>query len=326
MPIIARKGNKRKELKRPPVGAKHTQKKAKGKNNAPAIKGLVNSEVFGLSGKEDLQNIIFNIHGPAGGGKTFAACSASKYWPAQWPPKKPTILRDIMHIGWDKAALVGLAQAKVKVAYRVDVPKLIADGKAADVLEASEIVMNEAIRICQKDPQIKICINDTITRMDKFLNAFWFSEGNVIRTNSGDEDTRRTYLALFRTHHEYQAAFTLLPVQNIFCFHSMVLEAPTEGKEEQRKATRARQDILRLNKDTYIVPEITGKSAGVYLGDSSTEFACLPARNPRTNKIERWLYPLGSQGYRGKNRFQDILGEKEPANLRKLLDRIERAM
>jgi hypothetical protein len=298
--------------------------KTKPKKSTP----LVESDIFDSTGSANLSDMVINIHGHPTAGKTWAACSASAYWPKDFSkiPKSGILLRDVLHNGWDKAALVGLLEHNIRVAYAVDIPALIRRYKG-DLMGAIQEVINETHRIVDEDEEIKVAITDTATRMDKYFQAFWNHRDNVPLDRNNNPDQWAMYRAIRDTHHLYQSNMTMLPegVLSIFCFHQKVLEETSMGKDSQKKADKARKTMFKMgNQQVNVVPDIVGQSLNVYTADASLELVCTSSPNGKGG-FNRALYPVVIDGQRAKNRFEKTLVGKQPADLGAILRKLRRA-
>lgn len=285
----------------------------------------ISSDVFESNTSADSGHMIINIHGKSTSGKTFAACSASEYWPKNIPNKKPITLRDTLHIGWDRAATVGLRAEKIKMGYMVDVPSLLSvpDNDLESVMDG---LCAEVHRLVNEDENIKVVIHDTATRMDKFLLDYHFHPDNIPTSRRDNApDTMAAFGNVLRAHSRYQTAMTMLPagVISIFLFHQRVIEEPVMGKDNVKKEQRQKQDLLRTSSDVSVIPDITGQAKNLYLNDASLEFTC--KKKQMGKNVTRVLCHQGADGARGKSRFEHILEDEEPIDLYGILQRIENA-
>ena len=291
-----------------------------------------------------VEQILVNIHGPSSSGKTIAALTASQYYPKSGiplPKGKKIMLRDVCHVGWDAAALIGAKSCGLCVAYPINVPHLLSKGRksakdneivfksAEDILDAFDRINDSIDEIVSKDHNITLTIDDTVSRMDRYLVAFWSHDDNIpVAYKDGKEidDTQGMYRKIFLNHHQYQARRICLPgdVRSIFLFHCRVIG--DEGDDAKlKKSERGKKKLIRLSKDVAIVPQITGQGLDLYTNDASIEFACLPSTPTKGNLPERRLWTVPSDGYRTKNRFQHLFKECEPAHMGKIFDKIRAA-
>ncbi len=303
--------------KGPPMPTKKPTRKKEPPNFKPHL--------FGESGDEDLEDMALNLVGLPTGGKTFVALSIDPAWPTRdgaplERQKKKVWLDRILHIGFDRSALVGLSQFNIGCRWRVNVPQIM--GKRGwNIRSATEYILDEAAKMCEKY-QLEATIVDTVTRFDRFLFAHWFDEENIPLTRDDVEDSQTAYGKIFRDHHMLQSCVMSLPTRPIFCFHLKALPLITQKKEEQRKAQKRKQKLIQGENGATLVPAVTGSASEVYFGDASIEFVCRSFKSPSTGK---WTYEVRPNGYleiRGKNRLRDALKDTEPANLRAIMQKV----
>src|SRR3990167_6353947 len=95
----------------------------------PKASGIVVSDVFNRQKPGEQEQVLINLHGQPTSGKTWAALSASAYWPADAGTRakesKPVLLRDVLYIGHDANGIVGAHARKIRAAYEVSVPELL---------------------------------------------------------------------------------------------------------------------------------------------------------------------------------------------------------
>jgi len=285
--------------------------------------------VFDTAAPKGLDDLLVNIHGVPGSGKTWAALSASNYWPKD-PAKntKPVVLKDTIHIGWDRGGLVGVLPHKIRPAYCVDMPAVLAACKG-DIMKSCERVINDTSELVNKHPEIRLIVHDTCTRMDRYFVAFWMDPKNMPTNRQDVTDTRAAYGKIRDTHHLYQSSMlqTRAGITSVFLFHQKVLEEAAGGKEDARRAAIARQAITKLGDQLVnVVPDITGQSLNVYTADASLELVAVTTAVPNTpGQFAYWLYPVVHRGQRAKNRFRSVIADKQPADLGALISRVRKS-
>ena len=282
---------------------------------------------------DPITQIMINLLGPSLAGKTFAAATISEYWPKRFPPSKKVMLRDTLHVSHDAAATAGLYANKIRFPYVISTMSLIgADRKSGrpkcnDILEASEMITDGIREICEKDPDISNVIHDTMSSLDRFFVAFWSHDDNAPTDNRDERDTRAMYGAIFHTHLQYHTACLMLPVDvtSLFLFHGRIIGEASDGGKGKTKEQKKKENIVRLRHDVSIVPQVTGQGLDPYTNHASVEFACLPTEGGKGKAVERWLYTVPTKDYRAKNRFEGILQDKEPVDLRDIINRIRKS-
>lgn len=287
------------------------------------VSPLIDPEASGLD------QLTINVHGVPGAGKTWAALSASDYWPAKIPPAAPVTLEDTIHIAWDHGALSGAQAKRIRCAAEHNGNALIGSGKAKDPIHAMGLILGDVGKHCVADEAIKVVIVDTITALDLAVNAHFFAPNNVpIARGTGEVNTQAIYGRILDAHRAFAAALVRLPprVTVICLFHSQPL---VDARDPAQKTA---QSLVRLSEAVTVIPSVTGKARDLYLANASVEFACCPTDPPKGSKAEPerrlWTIPHqsgGTTGLRTKNRFQGILGDWEPANLNKILAKIRAA-
>jgi hypothetical protein len=279
-------------------------------------------KLFGSKNIDDIDDMTINLHGDPGSGKTFAALSASKFWPkdlkAQFKSQKKISLEDVLYVGWDRAGLGGLRQYGIDVPLRIDMKATAF--KYKDLLDAVEAMTDEMTEIFVKKPEVKFNIHDTISRFDDVLVDYVFDTMPTYRfdrqTGENIVDNRATYRTIAACHRRYHHAITDVPagVLTMCLFHQKVLE-PVDGmKSEQEK-----QLIVKMgNRLVRTVPQMTGQAINAYTADCSLELVCVKRGD------KRFLYPEVVEGQRAKNRFPEVLDGPQEAHMGKLLAKLKK--
>lgn len=286
--------------------------------------GAIPSELFGETSVNSLVNMVINMHGVPGGGKTFAALSASKFWPKTLQrQKKKLVLEDTLVVGWDPAATIGLLQYNMRVRYDINMVNVL-NKHEGDVLNATSAMADEVDRLVNADPGLSLLIHDTVTTFNTKMGVYWLSDDHCpISQRTGKQDTQAAYGKILRGNLEYADGMTNLPdgVTSIFLFHQEVIG---ESKNETQKL---KQDQARMSQNSVnVIPSVIGKGLGPYTANASMELVCAKSPVPgKKGQFQYWIYPDEVRSQRTKNRFASILTEKQPAHLGKLLDKVRKA-
>ena len=279
------------------------------------MKPQATKPTFSAQTEDYISGMIFNIHGHPGSGKTFAALQASESWPKDLAAHKATgkiaHLDDLVYVEWDRQGAVGIMPHGIRLKYRVSMTDLAFE--KGDLVDAMAKMSKDLYALVQEDQNIKYVVHDTVTRMDSMIETYCFDPKRATLDRNGEVDGQRTYGKVATIHHEYQRSAVTLPdrISNIFLFHQKVMDERVGEKDAKRR----KDLILKMgDQTTRVVPAITGKSANVYLADSSIEFVC-KAIAKKGEDPRRWLYAATIDGERAKNRLQGVFDEKEPADM-----------
>lgn len=276
------------------------------------------------SGPHDLDGIIINIYGPPGAGKTWAALTLSEYWPEDIAERttdsNKIVLEDIIHVGFDSAALAGLVCHNVTVKYAYNFAAMIQE---LGFETATETLIDEVASILDEDKSIKGVIYDTITTADGYSLAHWEHPDVCPSTYRGGErvpDTRRMFGLHLAWHRAFQTASSQVPADTsiINLFHEKYLD----DSGDNTAAAKARK-IGDVSVNT--VPATTGSAWQYYTASSSLELAIIKSTSKRGGKViyDRKLYPYTYDGKRTKNRFEHLLQKPLDPNLKQLLNLIK---
>lgn len=289
----------------------------------PSVPKTSKASVFSDSDDLALERYRLTTHGGSGHGKTFFAASASDHWPSDLPSKKKVVLKDMLWIAFDAGAVVGFREQGISIPNVIDVRKLMTPAKegetrvyARTILDALAIVVREAsARVAHGGINWVVC--DTISSLDKALNAYW--ESNCPTTKAGVPDKFAMYRAIGINHQRFHEAMQLMDTNVHFLCHT---KARIEA-DPNEKSQKNRQKAAETPGDNELIPDITGQSLNTYTANVSAEFALLAKKQLGTKVMKRYVHPIGHQGYRGKNRWQHSLEEEEVADLGKILKKIE---
>lgn len=240
--------------------------------------------------------------GPAKSGKTTCAATISEYFPEKVPAAKKTYLKDMVWCQFDTNGVETLRQLGT-IPYIYDFSSEINYGK----LKLGIKTMCEDLKKAVAEG-VKYLVIDTITALDAVLL-------NHMRIQYPDPKfTGVLYNQLLGTHMDFALQLKQLPLTIIVIAHTKVNGM---GSMSDDKELNMRKRASGLPGQSDIVAEISGKAANFYKGSSDLICPVLQIQD------KYWLLPYGGYGFEGGGRFPpNVLEEKEPANLRKLLDKI----
>lgn len=287
-------------------------------------------EVEGVRTSDDLlaERGMYTCHAPPGHGKTFFALTGSVYCPKDLS-KKTTPTAKVLDAVWmacDRGATAGFKERGVLAPYIVDLnyimrPPLKNEKKpyADNILDALPLMIDLAYQVFEQAGTIKWIVVDTVSSIDRQLNAYW--EDHVPTSKAGKEDRFAMYRMIGKYHSQFYDAMSLFPCNVMFLAHTkaQIESDDTTQQLKQRAAASAG--------DNELTPSITGKSLETYTANVDVEFALEALQEPGWKPgdpaaFKRYVYPIGGKKMRGKNRFQLSLGTKEPADLGLIMARI----
>jgi hypothetical protein len=266
------------------------------------------------------------MYGRPTSGKSMCALTASKDWPKNaWSRTKKSKwveLTDVIVIGFDRAAVIGLLPHRIRVRHVFNFPAMV---RELGFLRALETLSNEVHMLLEADPTIRIVIHDTITSMDKFSMAYW-RQNCPVSDRTGKLDTQGMYGMHLETHRQYQTEMAALPegVTGIFLFHERVIaedRGPTNRNKQAEKTTKQLGDP-----SVNVTPYVTGNGLQFYTNDASLELFISVTKTPgKGGAKKRQLQPATYDGRRVKNRFEHLFTEPIDADLAKVLSMVRDA-
>lgn len=300
------------------TAAKAAKTKAKAKKAAPSRPAGFVPNLARESGPGDLDHMAINLLAIPGGGKTYLSLSISNQWPKDIQAKRKSItyIDDVIHVGWDRSALAGLNQHKIRVRYHFNIPQIMGE-KNWNILDTINGVLDDIYEIVEHG-NIKAVVDDTMSSLDWMICGHWFE---TLET----DNTIAIYGKIASTHQSYRLGILTLPVMPISCFHLRPVGPDLARKTEDKAKQRANRYTIQGEDGAELVPDITGKAARHYFGAASVELVCRSYKSPTTKK---WAYDVHPEGFgqaRGKNRFRDVLSTKEPADLKAIIAKVRRA-
>jgi hypothetical protein len=276
--------------------------------------------------EDSLDELLINLYGPPGSGKTWCALTLSKKWPKDIlaPRKRIITLDDVLHLQWDRAADIGLGPHKVRPKYKLNCAAMVGEYGFPKALAH---ILKDTKEMVHANDKIRVVVHDTVTAMDKYSFAH-YRRRTEVSVKTGKEDVRAVFGNHLQTHLEYQTEMSTMPagVQAVFLFHEKVVDEDSVNK--MSKAESAKLKAKKLGDHTvYIFPAGTGSGINYYTNDSSLELfitakKLLDKKGEPKGRYQRELHPISSEGRRTKNRFQHLLKESMEPNLRTMLDMV----
>lgn len=282
-----------------------------------------------MSGDEDLDKVQFVIYGPPGAWKTWTALGLSDKWPANVTERtrkdKPIVLDDTVHICWDPAAAVGLVPHNVQIKYSYEMADMI--DSEGDVTAAMWALIDDLQKVIHHDENVKYIIHDTITSADRESLAYWTHPSRKPVTSFGKDNTQRVWGDHLAWHRSYYTYMSHIPsgITQVFLFHEKTIDMP----EELRAGTAKKQLTESKNRQVggtgiNVVPAMSGNGWTFYTAGATLQ-ACITAKPipGKPGEFKRTLNPTSVNGRAVKNRFQTILKEPQPLDLKALLRKIQ---
>jgi hypothetical protein len=283
-----------------------------------------------LSWDTTLDQSLIILYGPFGAGKTTTAATVSENFPkGGLPTKKHSgakpahVLSDMFWLSFDKGATDGFRERGIAVP-EFSVVRFMGDpklwkkagfGKAPNIRQAIEFGLNIATAAVAKGA--KWVVVDTLTALDSALESY--GRSHMPTNNSGDDDTRSMFGAMFYGHKLFHDAVRSLGCGVIYCCHTKDIGDVSKMKpEEKRKLI-----TLVAAGGAELMPALTGKGATVYKGDASLQLAIIAKEIPNKGGLERFAYTIKQQSYEAKNRFELSLEPVERPDLGAMLKKIK---
>lgn len=247
------------------------------------------------------------IVGPPGQGKTTATISLSEFAPATLPASERIILKDMFYVVADKGGMdtlkaFGLDAAKIDISATDPF-----EDNLSTVLDKVAMAAEAAVKI----GGVKHVVVDTVSAIDNLLLVY--AKANF--------DKYGIFDYILAEHTKLLHRLTALPATTCFLFHGKVIAGDALNSDGREKLERSKKATMGSVADVEI--EVTGQSRALYRKHVS---AILPIFKTQIDKrtAEYNFYPRGAFSFEGKSRFW-MLDEKEPANLKRLIEKIKQA-
>lgn len=291
-----------------------------------------------LPGVEDWSKLIsspeqavfggnFLIYGPPGHGKTTVAATLSEFFPherlemtrEQLAGEKIIELEDMFWVDYDPAATAALAQFRVKVR-SLNMKQVFAQlGPTAPLVWARRC---DEILDTVLPSKLTGIVDDTLSSYDHKMTEYWAS--NAPKSKAGNKDGVAMWVEVRMTHIRRKNHMDSIAghrgAQLMTLAHAAV-RMEKDPKEMGAAQANARREAEGQEGD--IVPMITGKAEGVFKADA--EVWVLMRESVGRGPEKRFLYRK-LDGWETKSRLSGFLDEKEPANLRQMLNKVRKGM
>ena len=282
---------------------------------------------------DGLEALVVVIQGQFSAGKTTLAATVDPGCPDPLPtvkhkgPPKHT-LKKVFWMCYDKGAILSFKERGIAVS-RFDVRKYMAEKKCS-VMVATEAGLREAEHAVQGG--VEWVVIDTISVYDKMLDAYWqamllsdkgLKDGNDSKSANKliEEVQIPKYGRMFSSHKMLHDNLMNLGCGVIYLTHSKAMIDLGLGNSDDKEKQKKVRQTMTTAAGGVLVPDITGKGAGVYKADARLQLVVKVVANMKWQLIrEVWADP--KDGYETKNTFElSIVGKQEP-NLRKILAKI----
>lgn len=273
------------------------------------------------------------IYGQQGAGKTTLAATASEFYPENPHEKRaePIILKDMMWLQADSNGLASLAAWNIFPAATFDLYGVLRPARpgekkiaAGDLDEAVNWFAQE-LEYARNKFNIKWIVIDTLSTICLEYELLYIRGAKCPVSERGNIDVRTAWTLLANRLTSFRRNLIMSGMRYMYLAHPTLNNAEVEAsnaRPEDRAEKRARAVIATssgYNND--IVPMITGKTAKYVNGEVDLGLWLEATENPG-NPIQYVVYPQGGNGAQGKSRYIDILGRKEPANIRQMEKKI----
>ena len=274
--------------------------------------------IFGEMSDKAPENIL--VYGRAKIGKTTFALSASEFWPEDPFAERDEkiVLKDIVHLGWDNAAVNCLRNTGI-VAQGIDMRGL---GRTKgfdkvfgciDPIKTTEIALKEIRK--QGLPESTVYIHDTISQLDKIIALYWAQEPKF--KEDPDKMSQIYFKNILNTHKWYYGMLGDLPGIHVHVCHEKYVSDGIKPSAEQKSKV---QEIKQSNDSSAAMvsyaPDITGAAFRLYTGESTMNIPILKSKNGPM------IHPRGTASHMGNSRYTRLVDNAEKPNLRALLRKV----
>jgi len=312
---------KAKVLKKAPANS--TKKAARIENDM-----FIDDPAVFWSDEDDEQQEIVIILGEIGSGKTYAAGTASDFWPHKYPAPRRVVLEDMFWLQADRKATAGFKGDKIKVAtfdfmrfmsfpdvyekYGYNNPPNFSQATTVGLQKAEEFVNG----CYEKGLRPKIC-GDTRSGWDD-EHFQWAEEEDRKQVGSGAKiDHYRKWAIHGGGHRLFFSSLVGLGADVIFCCHQTVSKTDSKGGKDKAIAV----EIAGM--EAEYVPDLLGAvGPKIYKRHTSMQLIMRAYRGAGRdkNKITREiLIGVNDFGGEAKNRYERALaafnGVQSPPDL-----------
>lgn len=276
-------------------------------------------------------------HGDPGSGKTTLTCSVSCDWP--FKPGEPlkrqrsrVTLRDILIVGWDRAAIRGVQSLNIEPAYYLDMPTITAEDELT-IMRAIDVAASEGYDICNADKAVRFVVQDTVTMLAMGVQNYWLDAKNIPRNAGGEENVQRAWNYILNTHMNYYNELAAYPhVDHIFNFHSRAIEIVSQEKRDADKINvhKAKTLVKQGGDPTVnVIPDIAGQALQYYTANVCMELVVQDRKEKKGGKtVHNHVVHTENtvRGQRTKNRYRHLFPATMPAHLGQMKDTILKSL
>lgn len=282
------------------------------------------SKVFGIvdSTEESLEGLEIAISAPAGEGKTTVALSVSKKFPDTLPAKEETVIDDVLVVRFDSKGTLGLRSMNIRVPYVLAVDLIMRNEKMwkecgfeaqPNMSDMLAFVEEEAAAWIKKHPGGSL-VCDTVSAIQEGLLSEY----------SGVSDGRAKYGTIRDHHIAHHFGMARLPFDAfVWNVHTKALIEDVKTNVETKGKTAVKNAGKALG-GAEIIPDVSGQSWQPYQRACVGQFPLVAHKVPGQPHRERWIHTVQFEGRECKNRFEQALDPKEPANIRHILTKISK--
>jgi hypothetical protein len=245
------------------------------------------------------ENSLIAILGPQGNGKTFCGASASKFYDPTF--SKPVSLSDTLFITSEKGCFDGFGEKGIDVPHWADLTEHAGEKEFTLALNSSLAIAKEMAAA----GVIENVVIDTVSSIDKTWKA-----------HKTKQYEKWGLIDALLVEHRRLVMEQLGPVKarTVLLFHTK--------KVGEMDATK--RESLGLDAGDQLVLDISGWDAPALYRAQCSLIVPIKKTEARGKPDEFYLYPRGIGGIESKTRFSCV-GDKEPANLLQLFQKIKTA-
>lgn len=280
-------------------------------------------------------------------GKSFLAASASKFYPPlPWVPYSPgntkpadfslVKLDDLFYHAWEPDCFAGFADGGLAVPPHWDMSS-VTGGELDSVI--NEVCTETTKRV--KSGETRVVVVDTVSAFNTHAHALaMFGMLGATKDDDSqkalDSNMMKVWGSILSRHQRYVTGLlSANPELIIFNVHPKVADPNFRGSKSDtagKALLTANQKAKGLGDTATLTPDITGAAMGLYIRNCSivafieTETKSVPAPGKPgqfMKQTTRTLSPHKKDDVLARSKYS-CLGEKEPADLRVIFDKIRK--
>ena len=280
-------------------------------------------------------------------GKSFLAASASKFYPPlPWVPYSPgntkpadfplVKLDDLFYHAWEPDCFAGFADGGLAVPPHWDMSS-VTGGELDSTI--NEVCAETARRV--KSGETRVVVVDTASAFNTHAHALaMFGMLGATKDDDGqkalDSNMQKVWGAILSRHQRYMTGLlSANPELIIFNVHPKASDPNPRGNKSDLGAAKlhaANMKAKGLGSEATLTPDITGQAMGLYIRNCSivayieteTKSVPVPGKPGQFMKqTTRYLNPHKKDDVLARSKYS-CLGEKEPADLRVIFDKIRK--